>query len=148
MSFLGDLADRGVKELGDRAPGWIEDGLKEAAKLLPKGDTVEERALREGGEYALAKLEAHKSSLGRMSYQTALAFLGHTAIGQYSEASSVLLSAYGGGQGAWGAADAVVAGAGDATEQAKHDQDELKALAKTIGSTAAKAALPLLMAMA
>ena len=147
-SLLTKLADKGLVELDEHGADWLEKGLDKLPDLLPEGGSVEERALREGGEYAIAKLRTHKDAVARMGYQGAMAFMGRVAIGHYTEASKILLASYGGGQGAWGAADADVASSGDATEQAKRDQDAAIASAKAFGSAAAKAALPLLMALA
>ena len=66
------------------------------------------------------------------------------AEGQVTEASKILASAYGGGKGGWGKADAQVAGAGDKTEAAARTDADFVTVAREIGEAVAKVGLPVL----
>lgn len=147
-SVLDKLENKALDALDKHGEDWLEKaidgGRKELAKLSL--DEPETAAIRAMGEMALVKIDKHKAALADLGYQRACAFLGRVAIGQNERAASIL-TAYGGGAGAWGAADSVVAAGGNATEAAKRAQDEALALAKDIGATVAKSALPILLSM-
>ena len=75
MSLLESLKAKAVKEISDeeQQKEWVETGfdaaIKEGHKLLPSDlseDDAELKAVRESGEFALAKLEKHKGALVKL----------------------------------------------------------------------------------
>jgi hypothetical protein len=146
-SLLDKLENKALGAIESRGEDWIEKAIAAGRKeVAGVGGSPELEAVRVTAEMSLDKLETWKAPLAKMGYERACAFLGRVAIGQ-NERAAAIVAAYGGGQGAWGAADAIVAARGNATEQAKRDQDAALAMAKDFGSAAAKAALPLLLSL-
>ncbi len=145
-SILDQLADKGTVSQVEKGATWVNAALAAARDELGKTTPNSETAtVAQTALYGLNKIAANKAQFDALGYPKTIAFLARVAIGQNEQAASIL-SAYGGGQGAWGDADSRIANAGDKTERAKRDQDAGIAFAKEIGSAAAKAALPLLMA--
>lgn len=147
MSILSELAGKLANKAADAAgdPEHISKLLEMARGELPQGDSSEEKAIREAAEYALTKLEGNKDKLARMSESQLVAFLARVGMGQSDKAAKTYAGAKPGSR--WEEAHQAIAAAGDATEQAKRDYDDGIALAKEIGSTVAKSALPLLLAV-
>ena len=151
MSTLEGWAKKAVEKGADnafkKAPEWFDAAMGKARAVLPvAGGTPEQSAVRFAGVRGLEVVASQKGRLLKLGEDGLRSFLGHVAIGRSAQGAR-MLTAYGGGQGAWGAADAAVAGTGDHTEQTKRDHDELVTAAKEIGAAAAKAVLPLLLAL-
>jgi hypothetical protein len=69
------------------------------------------------------------------------------AVDDVTAASKELVSAYGGGKGAWGEADAQIAAAGDKTEAAARRAADALELVQEIAVKVAKVGLPVLLAL-
>jgi hypothetical protein len=146
VNLFDKLEERGLGLVEARGESWLTDGIAASKTELAKlGGSPSLDALRQSGEFALTKVERHKAELVRLGFQRASAFLGRVAVGQNEHAARIL-SAYGGGRGAWGEADHTVAQQGDRVEQARRDYDRALEIAADIGSAAAKTALPFLLA--
>lgn len=146
-SFVEKLEERALDALEKHGPDWFDKALSSGRKELGGlGGSNELDLLRISGTSALDALERHRARLIEMGYARTLAFLGRLSVGQ-TERAARLLMAYGGGKGAWGKADAKIVTAAERTEQEKRDLDDAIAIAKEIGSAAAKSAIPILMTM-
>lgn len=145
-SLMDKLESQALDQFQKHGADWLGkviDGAKDEIHTIPT-DSMEGTAVRATASMAIAKLEANKDRVAALGYQRTVAFLGKIAMG-HTEQAARILSAYGGGRGAWGAADAMVIDAAERVAQAKRDQDSAIAFAKEIGSVAAKALLPILM---
>ena len=157
MSLLESLKEKAVKAIsdGEKQKEWIEKGfdsaIKEGRKLLPQGDSQELKAVREAGDYALRRLENNKDALiglGQHGLRSTLAML---ALGDYDGAArhAALVSLR--ETASWDEVSRTIRATSDAGNQAKRDLDAkiaaIKEALKDIGIAAAKAALPLLLAL-
>lgn len=158
MSLLESLKEKAVKALSDeeKHKEWIAKGfdsaLKEGRSLLPTDMTnLELKAVRESGEYALTRLEKHKDALiglGQHGLRSTLAML---ALGDYNGAARHAALVYLQDSASWSEVDRTIRETSEAGNQAKRELDakiaEIKAVLKDIGIAAAKAVLPLLLAL-
>lgn len=144
---MSNILDKFAEAVADASgdPKWIEKAIEAARKELPEGGGQEVTAIRNSGIYALSKLEEHKDELAALSERQVIAFLGRASLGNFRKAGEAYAGTKPGSR--WASAHAAIDQAGDDTEQAKRDYDAGVALAKEIGSTAAKSLLPLLMAV-
>lgn len=157
MSLLDRLKDKALEEARDpaRQKKWVESGfdaaLEKSRKLLPTDWTEGElKALRDTAEFGLQKLELHKAALVKLGEQGLKSTLTLVAIGDYEEASKHAALLYLRESADWDAVTAAILREAEAGNQAKRDLDaareEILDVLKDIGVTAAKAALPLLLA--
>lgn len=147
MSVFDRLARKATSEVGDKSPKWVDDAAKRIRDELPKGDAPEAKAVRETGEYALGKLEKAREPIGRLGEAGATAFFGYLAMGDELAATRFAGNrlAFLRERAGWAELDAEVDAAAIKTLAAKKDQDAAVALAKDVGSVAAKQLLPFLL---
>lgn len=157
MALLDGLKQKAVESIQDQdlQKKWIEKGFDQvvaaARKNLPEGDDEEVRAVRETAEYGLAKLERHKGALvglGQHGLRSTITLLG---LGRYDDAAEHAALVRLRTSASWDDVTAVLLETAEAGNQAKRDLDaeieEVKDALKDIGATAAKALLPLLLAV-
>ena len=155
MSLATDLVAKALDTISDqdKQKAWIEKGfdvaLKEGAKLLPSGDG-ELKAVRESGEYAIAKLEKHKGALVKLGEDGLASTMQFLSLGDYTGATrhaDALISKI--KTGGWDDVSSAIVEGSEAGNVAKREHDaamaEIAAALKDIGVTAAKSILPVLL---
>jgi hypothetical protein len=157
MSLLDSLKEKAVSAIADedKQKEWIESGfdsaVKEGHKLLPAGDEVELKAVRESGEYALAKLEKHKGTLVKLGQHGLRSTLSMLSLGDYNGAArhAALITLR--ETASWDEVSNAIATAAEEGNQAKRDLDaaikEIKEALKDIGIVAAKTLASLFLAL-
>jgi hypothetical protein len=143
VTVLSDLATRADAELAKRGAGWIDDLLVAARTVLPPGAS---RA-REEGEAALAKIDGHRADLIHLGRYGLAATLGALARGDELAARIEYLRDRAGAQellvaSLQGTRAGIVAA--DARREAA---SRALGVLRAIGVEAARAALPLLLAV-
>ena len=139
MSQLDDWADKAMAEVKEHGVEWIDKGLEEWRDMIPGDAPTLTRDLSEAG---LTIVERHKVELARMGEAGLAAFLGWAAIGNYEKASLVYLRT----QAGWGQLHGALDQAGQKILDKVAEKEAAVKLAKEIGSSAAKAVLPLVLA--
>lgn len=159
MSLIDNLKEKALKAINDeeKQKDWIAGGfdsaIKEGHKLLPELDDEqpELKAVRESGEYALAKLEKHKGTLVRLGQHGLRSTLSLLALGDYDGAArhAALITLR--ETASWDEVSDTIVTTAKAGNQAKRELDAeikaIKAMLKDIGITAAKSLLPILLAL-
>jgi hypothetical protein len=141
-SLLEKIAEKGLEQVKERGPEWVEKLVEEGRELLPpnQGDGA---VIYQQGMAALDWLEANKDKVAHKGLLGLQAFAGYVALGDGEKATLVWLA-----HGAdWDDLHNAVDGAADRVEQAAIDKAEALAFAKSLGAAAAKALLPILMAI-
>jgi hypothetical protein len=160
MSLLDKLKDKALDAVNDEEhhKEWSEKGfdaaMKEARKLVPKeaeGESEELKAVRTTAGYALDKLEKNKDSLvglGAHGLRSTITMLG---LGQYDEAAKHAALIQLRETASWSEVSAAITSTAEAGNRAKRELEaQVEAMKKTfkdIGVAAAKAVLPMLLAV-
>ena len=157
MSLLESLKEKAIKAISDeeKQKEWLESGfdaaVKEGHKLLPSSDEPELKAVRESGEFALAKLEKHKDGLVLLGQHGLRSTMSMLSLGDYDGAAKHATLVYLRESASWDEVSSKIRETASDGNQAKRDLDaeleSLKDMLKDIGIMAAKAALPLLLAL-
>jgi hypothetical protein len=158
MSLLDKLKDKAVEAALDpeKHKKWIDSGFDDAMgkarKLLPEaGDSAELKALNETAEFALDKVEKNKASLVGLGQNGLRSVITMVGLGQYDEAAKHAQLVTLRETASWGEVTAKITATAEDGNKAKRELDEqiaaIKAALKDIGVTAAKAILPLLIAL-
>jgi hypothetical protein len=158
MALLDKLKDKAIATALDpeKHKEWTETGfdkaMSEARKLLPEGDDeAEVKALRETAEFALDKLEKNKASLVGLGLNGLRSTMTLVGLGQYDEAAKHAQLVALRETASWDEVTAKITATAQEGNEAKRQLDAeveaLKDMLKDIGITAAKAILPLLLAI-
>jgi hypothetical protein len=157
MPLLDKLKEKALEAVldEDKHKEWLESGfdkaMEEGRKVLPQGDETEVKAVREAGEFALAKLEKNKGALVGLGQHGLRSTLTMLSLGQYDGAArhAALVSLR--TNASWDSVSETIIDTAEAGNEAKRQLDEeiaaIKAALKDIGITAAKAVLPILLAL-
>jgi hypothetical protein len=157
MSLLDSLKAKAIKEISDeeKQKEWVEKGfdaaIKEGNKLLPEGDEPELKAVRESGEFALAKLEKHKGSLVKLGAHGLRSTLSMLALGDYDGAAkhAALISLR--KTASWDEVSATIVATAEEGNEAKRELDaavkEATDMLKDIGVATAKTLGALFLAL-
>lgn len=160
MSLLDKLLDKAKDSVNDeeKQKEWVEKGfdkaLDEARDLLPSaGETDNElKSLRETGEFALNKIAKHKDALVGLGQHGLRSTVSLVGLGRYDDAAKHAALVKLRKTASWDEVSAAIIATAEDGNQAKRELDaeiaELKAALKDIGVTAAKAIIPLLIALA
>jgi len=157
MSLIDSLKEKAITAITDeeKQKEWAEKGfdaaIEQGRKLLPDGDGIEVKSVREAGSYALDKLVKHKGTLVELGQHGLRSTISVLALGDYDgaarHAALVALRETAG----WDDVTTTISDVAKAGNQAKRDLDEkieeIKTALKDIGITAAKAVLPILLAI-
>jgi hypothetical protein len=160
MSLLDSLMDKAAKEISDEEnqKAWVEKGfdaaIKEGHKLLPEeevGEDKELKAVRESGEFALAKLEKHKGSLVKLGKHGLRSTLSKLALGDYDGAARHAALVTLRKTASWDEVSATIVAAAEEGNEAKRELDaavkEFTDTLKDIGVVAAKALASIFLAL-
>ena len=146
MSLIDKLEEKALKRVHEDGAEWVGKFADKMRGELPEGDGAEVKAIRETGEFAIKRIEENKDKLARLGEEGLVVFLAQIGRGQFDKAGG-LLRKLSSGQAGWGGIGDAITAAGDRTMQAKADQDAAIALAKDIGSAAAKALVPIALGL-
>ena len=157
MSLLDSLKGKAISSVNDeeKQAEWVTKGfdaaVKEGREILPTGDTSEEKAARETAEFALNKLEVNKDSLvglGAHGLRSTITLLG---LGKLDDAARHAAMVKLRTTATWSEVSSTIIATSEEGNQVKRELDAeikaLKAMLKEIGITAAKALLPVLLAV-
>lgn len=157
MSLIENLMTKAVDSLNDEESQkeWVESGfdklLEEGRSALPATDETELKAVRESGEYALGKLEKHKSSLVRLGQHGLRSTLSLLALGDYDKAAEHAAFLALRETASWDEVSETIRQTADEGNQKKREIDAevaaIKEVLKDIGVASAKALLPILLAV-
>jgi hypothetical protein len=152
--------DKAVKEISneENQGAWVEKGfdtaIKEGRKLLPKkgfGKDKELKAVRESGEFALAKLEKHKGALVKLGKHGLRSTLSKLALGDYEGAARHAALVTLRKTASWDEVSKTIVATAEAGNEAKRELDatvkEITDVLKDIGVTAAKALVSIFLAL-
>ena len=158
MPLLDKLKEKALDAINDeeKQAKWVDKGFDSAVKaardLIPTADDEAEiKSLADAAEYGLKKLEKHKSALvglGQHGLRSTISLLG---LGQYDEAARHAALVELRTTASWLEVNKAILSTAAEGNQAKRDLDakieEVKDVLKDIGTTAAKAVLPFLLAV-
>lgn len=155
MSLLSSLASKAVEAVldEDKHSEWIGGGfdkaLAEARGLLDSDDV--DPAIKSTGERALNKLEEHRGALVEFGVHGLRSTLIYLASGRYTEAARHAALVTLREKASWDqVSETILATAEEGNEkkrQIEATQAEILAMLKDIGSSLAKAALPLILSV-
>lgn len=157
MSLLDSLKSKALSSVNDeeRQAEWVTKGfdaaVKEGREALPAGDSPEETAARETAEFAIKKLEVNKAALvglGAHGLRSTITLLG---LGKLDDAARHAATLKLRTTATWSEVSNTIIATSEEGNQVKRELDAeiaaTKAMLKEIGITAAKALLPVLLAV-
>lgn len=160
MSIIDDWKQKALDQVGEKSREWIESGfdkaIEKAHDQLPLPATPELNAIRKTGEIALERVSEQRENLIDLGEHGLLLALTHIANGQIDRAARDAALVKLRDQASFDEVDAAILESAAAGVEKKRKLDAaqaavlkgLKTAFKEIGSVAAKAALPLLIAAA
>lgn len=159
MSLIDNLMSKATSAISDeeKHKEWLESGfdklVEEGRGLIPAAgdDEPELKAVRESAEFALSKLEKNKSSLVALGQHGLRSTLSLLALGDYDRAArhAALLTLK--ESASWDEVSETITRTAEAGNEKKRELDAevdaIKGALKDIGVAAAKALLPILLAV-